>query len=351
MKIIQYFVIMRWSPYHFPLHPTMVKPASLIILGITLGALLYSFIQFNGDNNYYDMILSGGLGGLISYLIYEVGLLLNKKVSWIKRPGTRMLSGILIEFIISISIISLAIFIHDQYWEDTEIRDNDNIIKIAIILFSVHLIYNVIYYAVTSYNFYADGQLKEVRFNRKQTQLQLDTLKAQLSPHFLFNSINILSSLFLKDKNKAESFIRSLANSYSYTLRKIHEPLVSVESELAFVDDYCNMIRTRFGNHLNIEQRLHDSILESKLPPLTLQMLVENAVKHNVMGTDHVLNIKIINDDLHIIVSNNITKPVLNKASLKIGLKNIADRYQLISQEEIVVSSGSTFTVRLPIIK
>ncbi len=328
----------------------MIRQVSLIIIGAILGIFLYIFMNFSGQIHVYLLVASAAIGALLSYIIHRVGLVLNGLLSWVKQPGTRMLAGIVSEFVISISLILLITIIYNAIVE-SGVPDTYNVlIKVAILLFSIHVIYNVIYYATFSFNFYAVGQLKEAKLRRKKTQLQLSALKSQLSPHFLFNSINTLSSLFAKDQTKAESFIRSLANSYRYTLSNIEEPLVTIKTEMKFVEDYCNMMRTRFGNYLFIENQLPQDVQQTKTPPLTIQMLVENAVKHNIMDENNFLIIKLSLKKGRISISNNKTEAIHRNESLKIGLKNIASRYELLTHDKIEISSDSHFTVSLPII-
>ena len=198
---------------------------------------------------------------------------------------------------------------------------------------------------------YVQGQVSELKLERKQTQLQLSALRSQLSPHFLFNSMNTLSSLFPKDVKRAETFIRALAESYQYTLNKYQEPLVTLSEELEFVKAYCFLMRTRFGDHLTLEIKLSPEIIQTKVPPMTLQMLVENAVKHNVMSASQPLHVEMKTVDKWLYVINNKTVKRPKMESLKIGLKNIASRYELLAHKSIEVSDKQDFTVRLPLLK
>ena len=132
-----------------------------------------------------------------------------------------------------------------------------------------------------SYYAYATVQIEAVKYERKQIDLQLRALKSQLSSHFLFNNLNTISSLAHNDAQQAETYIRGLANIYNYTLNSYHEKLVPFEDELQVVMAYLHMIQTRFGNSFHYTVDIPEHVKASRIPPLTLQMLIENAVKHN----------------------------------------------------------------------
>ncbi|SNY99988.1 sensor histidine kinase [Flagellimonas pacifica] len=326
----------------------------LIVLGFTVGALFYSFHNFSGKPSFWELILNGVLGVLVSYAFHFCNLFLNKTVRWKQQTGFRLLLGIVCHMLIGFGIVFLGLRGYELlYPEHTffSISGNNTSLKIGILLVCTILIYNIIYFVFYSYRQYTVGQIKEVQYKRKQTELQLNALKSQLSPHFLFNSLNTLSSLFRKDVKKAEEFIRSLAKSYQYTLKTYSEVLVTLEDELDFVHSYCFMVQTRFGNHFSLDLQLSDEELKNKIPPLTLQMLVENAVKHNVLDAKNPLKVYIKTYNGFLEVSNNKTKSPSGVKSLKIGLKNIVSRYELLANKQVKIINGEDFTVQLPIIK
>ena len=148
----------------------------------------------------------------------------------------------------------------------------------------------------------------------------------------------------------AESFIRKLAELYQYTLRSYQKKLTTLEEELEFVDSYQYLLKTRFGDKFQCDIQVDQDVLTSKIPPLTLQMLLENAVKHNVLDESNPLKIRVFIDNKHIVVKNNVTKKPKKVSSFQIGLKNINSRYLLLHEEGIVVTNGENFQVKLPII-
>ncbi|MEM7381175.1 MAG: histidine kinase [Bacteroidota bacterium] len=331
----------------------MRKHLLYIFTGFLLGVLVYSYVRFSHLQKFYELLLSGILGILIAYGAHWSNVLLDRLIPWRKQPGLRLLIGIISLALVGCTMVFSALWVYHMSVENLQLFSEDPedmALKIIILLLCISLLYNIIYFALYSYDHYAQGQVLELQLERKQTQLQLAALKSQLSPHFLFNSMNTLSSLFAKDVDKAETFIRALAQSYQYTLNKYEDLMVPVAEELKFVQAYCFLMRTRFGEHLSLEIDLDKDTMNSKVPPLTLQMLVENAVKHNVMNSSQPLKVRLSSDGSLLSVSNNKTSKRPKMESLKIGLKNIAARYDLLVNKKIEIEDSERFTVRLPLI-
>ncbi len=340
--------------YYFLDQPKVKKTLTIIFTGFLIGLLTYLFIIYNEERSEVALVLSGFLGIIIAYLVILFSKWLNKSISWKTQTGLRLFLGTCFVTIIAFLIWFLVAYIFEflkkeqnhfwqNYWE--------SLLKLLILIFSMSLIYNVIYFAIYSYYQYAKGQLHEIQLERKQTALQLTALKSQLNPHFLFNSINTVSSLLFKDILTAEYFIRKLAYLYQYTLNNYKNKLVTVAEELNFVHSYVFLIKTRFGNHLSFDVELPKDVLNTKIPPLTLQILVENAIKHNQISESQKLTVKINALEEKINVSNNKTTTANRVESFKIGLNNIASRYRLLVNKKIEIIDDDQFTVRLPYIK
>jgi len=296
--------------------------------------------------------MSGGLGVLTLYLTVLTNGVLNRLVPFKSFPGLRILIGIVWNTFFSLFLVYVGFTLYlsiGGYQMETALR-YEIFTKLTILLFCAALLYNIIYFALYSYYDYAKGQLIELQLERKQGELQLLTLKSQLSPHFLFNSINSLTALFRKDVKRAEIFIRSLAKSYQYTLDKCKSNLVTVGEELSFVEAYLFLIKTRFGDACMITIDLDQKILDKQIPPLTLQLLVENAVKHNSFSVERPLEILISNTPTTITVANNKTKNKVQVSSTKIGLKNIKARYELLTKQAVEVLDGTRFIVKIPLL-
>ncbi|MGB4845309.1 MAG: histidine kinase [Ferruginibacter sp.] len=192
--------------------------------------------------------------------------------------------------------------------------------------------------------------------NEKYTQLGLqtefDVLKSQVNPHFLFNCFNTLSSLITEDKQKAEVFLDELSKVYRYLLRNNEDGMTSLKNEIKFIGSYFELLKTRHGEavqlQLDIDKRYDDYLL----PSLSLQLLVENAVKHNSLSKNYPLNIEVFTTAGNkLIVNNNVQCRVQKAPSGKVGLKNISMKYELIRQPGFqVMNDGKSFTAVLPLI-
>lgn len=184
-------------------------------------------------------------------------------------------------------------------------------------------------------------------------QSELDNLKSQVNPHFLFNSLNCLSALITEDAEKAEKFLREMSKVYRYLLQNNEQELTPVEIEVSFVRSYAHLLKTRYESAIQLNINIADKFLEYLIPPLTLQMLIENAVKHNTLVEAMPLVIDLyINEAEQLVVSNNLQPKAGTIESNKIGLKNIQKKYQLLVQQELIVEEkNGLFTVLLPLIK
>ncbi len=187
---------------------------------------------------------------------------------------------------------------------------------------------------------------------KENLQSQLEGLKGQVKPHFLFNSLNALSSLISEDPVKAEKFLDEMSKVYRYMLRSNEEGLTTVEAETQFIQSYFHMLKTRYGDSLDLKTNIDERFLSYLLPPHTLQMLVENAVKHNQMHRDSPLSILIMTTNSgKLIVNNNLQLKTSKIQSNRIGLANISNKYKLMNQDEIVVTDdGREFSVVIPLL-
>jgi sensor histidine kinase YesM len=205
---------------------------------------------------------------------------------------------------------------------------------------------------------YTFGKWKEniqeaEQLKKANLQTQFDGLKNQVSPHFLFNSINTLSSLIHEDKERAEKFIDEMSNVYRYLLRNNEDELVPLSTELKFIQSYYHLLKTRYGNGIEMKLNIENNPEDYLLPPLTLQLLVENAVKHNNLLKEKPLVIEIsLPEKGWLVVKNNLQKKTITVDSSKIGLNNIREKFRLLEQSDVVINETATeFLVGLPLLE
>ena len=191
------------------------------------------------------------------------------------------------------------------------------------------------------------------RLKKENLQSQLDSLKAQINPHFLFNSLSTLSSLVAEDPKQAERFIEELASVYRYLLQTNDQSLTTLSDELGFIQAYFHLLQMRFGRSVELDIAVDERYYDFLLPPLTLQLLVENAVKHNMALPHRPLLIKIYTDEaLNLFVLNNLQKKTISVPSNQMGLQNITTKYRLLKQADVIIRQTETmFQVIIPLIE
>jgi LytS/YehU family sensor histidine kinase len=194
--------------------------------------------------------------------------------------------------------------------------------------------------------------LESEKFQKETMHSRLQSLKSHLDPHFLFNNLNILSSLIENDPEKSREFLQTFSEVYRMILQSRNEDLIPVSKEIHFLEKYFFLLETRFGDCIRLEIVLEEPQLKSWIPPLTLQMLLENAMKHNRISETKPLEIKIYGTDSEIIVSNSLhPKPIPATESSGTGIDNIRKRYAYFHPEPVrVFTRPDNFAIRLPIL-
>lgn len=206
--------------------------------------------------------------------------------------------------------------------------------------------------AVYYYNQLTISEREKEKLRRINLHTQYDSLKQQVNPHFLFNSLNSLASLISIDPPRAEKFVEEMSQVYRYLLQSNQESLVPLISELKFIYSYLHLLQTRYGKSLQVDIEIPETFYQYRLPPLTLQLLVENAVKHNEISTTNPLRIRMSIEKDWLKVSNNLQRKTVNLPSAKVGLANIMAKYRLLGNHNAeVVESDNEFIVRLPMLK
>lgn len=181
---------------------------------------------------------------------------------------------------------------------------------------------------------------------------QFEVLKNQVNPHFLFNSLNVLSSLIYIDKDAAAKFVRQLSKVYRYVLEYKDKETVSLHNELDFLESYIFLLKTRFAKNLVINTSIHPKYNQKRIVPMALQLLMENAIKHNVISKKKPLKIDIsVNENDYLVITNNLQKKSSVEMSSNIGIKSINKRYEYITDDKVIINkTEGDFTVKLPLV-
>lgn len=296
----------------------------------------------------YSFVLGMGNGYINDYL--------SSKWSWVEETNQRVWAGVITTVIFNVIAVLL---IHYMQYIIIFDRGITNFFKGE--LFWTHLFAVMLALGMAAF-FHARGFMKNWKesVKKESTQQQIvaktetakfETLKSQIDPHFLFNSLNVLTSLIGENPYQAEKFTTKLSKVYRYVLEQRNKELVPIQEELLFAKTYMELLQMRFEDAVKFTIPTTLNNPELKIVPLSLQLLLENAVKHNVVSSNKPLEIKIYEEEGFLQVQNNINPKEAIGKSTKVGLRNIADRYGLITKRNVqITKNNKTFTVSLPLL-
>jgi sensor histidine kinase YesM len=220
------------------------------------------------------------------------------------------------------------------------------------ISFLISAVVSAIFYTVYYYQNKQETKVTEQKIIAGTASAKFDALKNQLDPHFLFNSLNVLSSLIEENPEAATRFTTSLSKVYRYVLEQKSKELVTLEEELKFAALYMSLLTVRFEDSIVFSSPTHLKNPQAKVVPLSLQLLLENAVKHNQVTSAKKLYISIYEENGSLVVTNNVQQKQSLKESTGVGLQNIRDRYALLTTKPIVITeSRGKFSVAIPILE
>ncbi|MEQ8469740.1 MAG: histidine kinase [Marinoscillum sp.] len=277
---------------------------------------------------------------------------LDRWFPWTAYGKRRFFTHLLIGIIYSIGVINIAYYIVKIL--ATDLLPTTEQLVVANVYGAIVIIpIFSIYFSLHFLNHWQESELAMERFQKESMSSQLETLKNHLDPHFLFNNLNILSALIDKDADQSQEFLGRFAQVYRTMLLTKAEDLVTLEEEMNFIETYIFLIRTRFQDFIQFKIDLDDESLFFMMPPLTLQMLIENAVKHNNITAEEPLVIKIYRKNNRIFVENNVNEKAEDlKTKSGTGLRNIQARYKYYTDEEVMINRiGEVFRASLPLIE
>lgn len=250
-------------------------------------------------------------------------------------------------------IVSLAA-LYGWHWLSHESRLNTTSIMLAALFVIITVLFvNNIFEIILLRKEMEYNRLRAEKMETAKVEAELEALKTQIDPHFIFNSLNTLSYLITREPQSAKLFNDTLAKVYRYILGNREKDLVLLKEELEFISNYFYLLKIRFAEAVNMVIEINETGTEDFLiPPISLQTLVENAIKHNEFNEMHPLDIKVTVLSNYVIVRNPVKPKQQSMPSNKIGLNNLDNRYKLITRKNIVVENNYRFfTVKLPILK
>lgn len=196
------------------------------------------------------------------------------------------------------------------------------------------------------------AEVRAEQFKKSSIEAKFEALRNQINPHFLFNCLNALSNLVYKDADTSARFISQLSNVYRYLLYSHERKIVSLQEELDFIDSYLFLLKIRFGDNIHIIKNIATDLNRFHIAPATLQMLIENAIKHNVVSWKAPLKIEIVSLNGSITVVNNLQEKQVKEPSAYVGLKNIKRRYEFLSNKPVEIKKTDIqFIVKIPLVE
>lgn len=344
-----------------PRKPIMKRNDIITILWISFTVSMFFFFAFTEEKNLenfgltilisllYAIVLGGGNGTL--------NALLNKRFPWSENMSKRAVISIISVIIANILLVYFCNYINfvliqkaattEEYFSGKYNLANWLTINIALLISAfLHAKSFMLELKKTSRK-----EVVEQKLIAKSANAQFESLKNQLDPHFLFNSLNVLSSLIDENPNQAQKFTASMSKIYRYVLEQKDKELVTVEDEIEFARTYCDLLKTRFENSVDFVFHVQKEDYRKYVVPLSLQLLLENCIKHNFATSSRPLVIRIFSEGDTLCIENNLQVREQIKESSGIGLANIVQRYALLTKRNVFIEkSEDYFKVKLPML-
>lgn len=323
----------------------------LIAIGNAIVLLFMRSVPYTGKIFLYSSLNSVLIGGTFMLALRMLVNLLDRKLPWLHHPKKRVVVQFLGTIGFSLVLIVVAIFLtafftHQPITADFFMESGFFMMKIA---FAFLFVGSLLSNAVLFFKNWKEAAVQQEKLKREQLALQYETLKSQVNPHFLFNNLNSLTSLISSNPEKAIDFVKKLSEVYRYVLDQKDQELVMLETEMEFVGSYIFLQKIRFGE--NLEVQIGTLPKKALVIPLSVQMLVENAIRHNEISDKNPLTIRInVDEEQYLNIENRLQKKSGSKGT-GLGLQNIVDRYAFFSDRKVTISEDQEkFVVRIPLL-
>lgn len=323
--------------------------AVLVIIPVIINLFFANRNQFRSLDLFIDSNLYGFTLGLVFWLgNWVIGTITARRLSWRKNlERANMIS--LLSFIGYGVLISLATpFVFFTWvWDIPKENMAGAVVGHAFSAITVDMIIISIYYSRYIVRYWGESIKNEEKLKQENLIARYEALKNQVNPHFLFNSLNTLTGVVEKNPERASEYIRKLSDIYRYVLDQKDKEIIPIRDELRFVDDYIYLSKIRHGEGLIVLNRIRN--YDRYIVPLGLQMLIENAVKHNIISDDQPLTIEYGEQDDYIYVRNNMQRRKVRQSKNAVGLENLIKRYEFLNNRKVIVNrSEDYFEVKLP---
>jgi two-component system LytT family sensor kinase len=294
-----------------------------------------------------------GTSVIVATILWEslrsLNLFLNKTY-----PFERNLTGRIVLQLVCGSIIGIIVRFFIYLWGEPNVPFRLDSLFLAatwalyvIIPVGINLGFFTIYFLER----WKDSIVQAERLEKEKSQVQFDNLRNQLNPHFLFNALTSLNSLIFEDQQLASAFLQQLSKVYRYVLQNKDKNFVLLNTELEFISNYVFLLETRFSKALQINFNINEEAKQKAIVPVTLQILIQNALKHNIVDKDKKLTIDVLTVGDYLIVSNNLQVRKTVETSNKQGLDNLKSLYAFLTDKEVIVEpTTDRFYVKIPLL-
>lgn len=333
---------------------TQIRAAVVMAFTMGISLTISSYLTYKEETTTTEYILAFSYGIWASAIIWGFNIYLNNprffKLPYAKTHPQQIFAlkcGLSIGFGIVMMSIWSEIFI--QFFIDN--RGPAHVFELYQFRgFTINVIVLILLYGIEQFFRSQQTLLENEALKRANITAQFEVLKQQVNPHFLFNSLNILKTMVKAKEEQAEEYILRLSDVYRYLLQSNLKDKVQVSEELLLLQSYSYMLKVRFEENISFEINLSKEALNSWMPPLTFQLLVENCVKHNIISHNKPLRIELFDEGDRIILRNNLQLKRSIEASTHIGLENLKQRYVIMTDTRIEISKNEPyFSVALPI--
>lgn len=338
--------------------------AIVLIISLFLGILIHFstiLVRFgletrggrvrSGENPIVNTIAEVFISSMVAFGTFILNYFIIRPLDSTIRADFKRIAASIILTLISVTILSDSFFAIKRLLSDSTVQKNFNILYTSRDIFTGIVVLSGIFFIKTVYD-KQTIKFENEKLKRENLLTQYEFLKNQVSPHFLFNSLTALKELINQDTGKAQNYLNHLSQVLRYTLQSNQSNTRSLKEEMEVADSYMFLLQTRFGNNLLINKQIDEKYNNHRLPPLAIQTLLENAIKHNEISKRHPLTIMIeTKSDQTLRIINMIRKRNSLEYSSGIGLSNLAKQYMFLAGKEILISrKNDEFLVEIPLL-
>jgi len=307
---------------------------------------------FDTDDLIADLVFSIGLGYGIWQANYLANFIADRQVSWSENPIRRFWYGLAGMFVLSLAVIFLVNWLY--FVQIVEVVDSiftQRVIRNMVFQMIITIAISAIIHGFNFFKSWRQQSERALALEREMALTRYASLKNQVNPHFLFNNLNSLSALVQQDATKAQEFIARLSKVYRYILDNQQEEIVPLSTEWKFCESWLFLEQLRYGDALQLKLNI-DPTLNRFVPPMAVQLLLENALKHNAIDREHPLTLEVFTEGEQLVVRNGLRARQEPAEGSRLGISNLRERYQYLTDRPVsVITNNTHFEVRLPLLE